>query len=104
MTLYTVTGVTLDDGGRVLNVAATLTDGATNKAIGRPGVLDSGHVAKLIGGGATVQAVFIHEDSGMSVAGQNFRPVTFNDGTEGIELEPQDGGRTVHDLVQLSGE
>ena len=104
MALYTVTGVTLDSADRVVNVAATLTDGATNRFIGRPAVLEAGYVAKLIAQGATVQAVFIHEDSGLTVGGQNFRRVANKDGTEGIELEPKDGGRTVHDLVQLGSE
>jgi len=97
MALFGLTGVHLDEEGRILRARLQEADGATNTWVGEPFESDAHKVANLIATGHVVYAVFIV--LGRGVLGPRFRVVVDPDGNEGIELEPASRGLGTRDLL-----
>ena len=97
MALFGLTGVHLDEEGRILRARLQEADGATRTWLGDPFECDAREVANLIAIGNVIYAVFIV--LGRTVLGQRFRVVADPDGNEGIELESNGPGLGTRDLL-----
>ena len=97
MSIYAVTGVTLDESGRVTEAAVSMVDPGTRKTIGMGRQMMAHEVASLIHQGNKVCSVFITE--GGTVLGPDFRYTQYGQGVEGIDLERHEEGKTLQDLV-----
>jgi len=97
MALYGLSGVRLDEAGRILRARLQQADGATSSWIGSPFECEALQVAKMIVMGDAVYAVFIV--LGRTALGPKFRPVVYPSGVEGIELEAETPGRSARDLL-----
>ena len=97
MALFGLTGVHLDEEGRILRARLQEADGATRTWLGDPFECDAREVANLIAIGNVIYAVFIV--LGRTVLGQRFRIVAGPDGNEGIELESNGPGLGARDLL-----
>jgi hypothetical protein len=97
MGLFGLSGVHLDEEGRILRARLQKADGATNTWIGEPFESDASEVAKLIALDNVIHAVFIV--LGRTVLGPRLRVVAYPDGNEGIELESEQRGLGVRDLL-----
>lgn len=97
MALYGLTGVHINQKGRVVRARMQRIDGATNAWIGQPGEFEAHDVANMIVTGDTVYGIFIIP--GGTVHGPKFRRVVYEHGVEGIELEQDVEERRIQDLV-----
>lgn len=89
MSVYGVTGVSLDEHGRVIE--ATISDD-------KPYHMSASDIASKIICGEEYRGVFLVDDS--AVLGPKFKAVTLTGGHEGIVLE-EDERFTIDDLVRL---
>lgn len=90
MSVYGVTGVSLDEHGMV--VEATISDD-------KPYLMSASDIASKIICGEEYRGVFL--DDGRSVLGPKFKAVTLAGGHEGIVLE-EDERFTIDDLVRIA--
>jgi hypothetical protein len=98
MSVFVITGVKLDDGGRVAEAVCGRADTANNQYIGQPTTMLASDIASRIYGGD--QAFSVISVDGHRVLGPQFRYVTYDHGREGIVLE-EDARFTIHDLVLI---
>jgi hypothetical protein len=97
MALYGLSGVHLDEQGRILRARLQQADGATNAWVGWPFEYEARQVANMIATGDVIYSVFIV--LGRTVLGPRFRSVVYPNGDEGIELESETPGRGPADLL-----
>jgi len=97
MALFGLSGVHLDEDGRVVRARLQEADGATGRWIGDAFECDAREVANMIAIGNVIYAVFIV--LGRTVLGQRFRIVADANGNQGIELESDGPGLGVRDLL-----
>ena len=97
MALFGLTGVHLDEEGRIWRARLQEADGATNTWIGEPFEWGAHEVANKIAMGNVIYAVFIV--LGRTVLGRRFRIVAYPNGNEGIELESESPGLGARDLL-----
>jgi len=97
MALFGLTGVHLDEDGRILRARLQEADGATRTWLGEAIEREAHDVAELIARGDAIYAVFIV--LGRTVLGPRFRIVADANGSEGIELESESLGLGVRDLL-----
>jgi hypothetical protein len=97
MALYGLTGVHINQRGRVVRARMQRADGATNTWLGQPGEFEAHEIANLIATGDEVYGVFIVP--GGTALGPKFHSVVFEHGTEGIEIEQDVEGRRIQDLI-----
>ena len=97
MALFGLTGVHLDEDGRITRARLQEADRATRRWIGDPFECEAHDVANLIAIGNVIYAVFIV--LGRTVLGQRFRIVAGPDGDQGIELESEGSGLGARDLL-----
>jgi hypothetical protein len=98
MSIHGITGVHLDDNGRVLRATICAIDPATNKWVGSPAELKAHEIASMLHRGETVYGIFIV--AGGTVHGPKFKYNIYPGGAEGIDLEDDVPGCRLEDLVR----
>lgn len=97
MALYGLTGVSLNEQGRVTWATMQQANGSTNAWIGYPYEYQANEIAERIAGGDIVYSIFLIP--GGTVLGPKLRNIVFPDGSNGIELEESIPGRRLPDLI-----
>ncbi len=97
MSIYGITGVHVNELGRIVRARLQQIDGASNTWIGQPNEVEAHQVANQIATGDIIYSIFIV--AGGIVHGPKFRLVVYPHGSDGIELEEDIEGRQVQDLV-----
>ena len=102
MSVYGIYGAQLDMYGRVVRAVVRQIDLKTNKWKGLPRVWEVNQIASLIAHGDTVFGIFHSRDSHVkgTVHAPKLKRVVYFSGVVGVDLEENEFGRTVHDLVQ----
>lgn len=100
MSIFGITGVHLDDAGRMLRAAICGIDPASLQFVGIPTVMEAHEVASLLDSGDSIYAVFGLGDD--LTLGPKFRYATYAGGEEGAELETDEPGQRLTDLVLIA--
>jgi len=101
MSIYGIYGAQLDINGHVLRAVIRQIDSKSKKWTGLPHVWEVTQIASLIVSGNTVFGIFNVRDDRMleTFRGPKLKRVVYFRGNVGVELEANELGRTVFDLV-----
>jgi len=99
MSIFGITGVRLNDTGRVVSAAIIQIDPKTKKPIGPVRELDAPDLASMVVSGDLLYGIF--DMDGQTVLGPKFRHAVYAGGAESIEFEEDVPGKRLGDLVLM---